>query len=86
MFFDGDAEHARRGLAVQILALFKRCQGSCFSGEPGDDTDFNREVVSDDEPASGVGDERGTDQLAQGVWHGVVEQFERVEVRQIVTR
>ncbi|OFK29407.1 hypothetical protein HMPREF2822_03860 [Corynebacterium sp. HMSC062E11] len=47
---------------------------------PGDDTGFNRGVVNDDESASGAGDERCPDQLAECVCHGVVEQFKGVEV------
>lgn len=80
MFFDGHAEHPGRGLAVQILALFERCQGGCFSGEPGNHAGFDRGVVGDDESAPSTGDERCPDQLGQRVGHRVVEQFESVEV------
>lgn len=80
VFFDGDAEHAARGLAVEVFAVAEGCQGGCFSGEPGDDASFNRGVVGDDESASGAGDERCPDQLGQRVWHRVVEQFKGVEV------
>jgi len=80
VFFDGDAEHARRGLTVGVFAVAEGLEGGCFSGEPGDDTGFNRVVVGDDESVSGAGDERGTDQLAQGVGHRVVKQFKGGEV------
>ena len=67
MYFDRDAEHPARGLAVEVFTFTEGLQGAGFAGEPCQDSGFDCTEVGDDEAVDLTGNERGANELAQGV-------------------
>lgn len=77
MLVDGDTEHAARGLAVQILPVAEGLKRGGLACKPLDDPRLDRGEVGYHEPVPVAENESGTDQLREGVGHGVVEQLDR---------
>ena len=77
VLFDRHTEHLRRRRAIDIAAAFKHTLPPLLSGDPSDDTGFDRREIGNVESTARSRDKGGADQFGQHHRHGIVQQIDR---------